>query len=141
MSQMRYLVVLLPTLVIGPSIASAQCRSTAQSNCAPSLYNGHDGMLMQAQYITREEQQRRAMNAPTPQPPATPPYHHSPLFPLGPDETPYRKLTDKGVRVEKVMAREVLVIEREALRALTKAIAAEHRDSVAAMARTTDGKK
>jgi hypothetical protein len=39
------------------------------------------------------------------------------------------------------MGREVLVIEREALRGLTKAIAAEHRDSVAAMARTTDGKK
>ena len=83
------------------------------------------------------------MNAPAKNP--LPPYHHSPLFPLGPDETPYRKLTDKsgklGVRVEKVMGREVLVIECEALRGLTKAIAAEHRDSVAAMARTTDGKK
>jgi fumarate hydratase, class I len=59
------------------------------------------------------------MNAPAKNP--LPPYHHSPLFPLGPDETPYRKLTDKGVRVEKVMGREVLVIEREALRALAEA--------------------
>ena len=60
------------------------------------------------------------MNAPI-TPPTTPPYHHTPLFPLGPDETPYRKLTDKGVRTEKVMGREVLVIEREALRALAEA--------------------
>jgi fumarate hydratase class I len=31
------------------------------------------------------------MNAPvTPTP--VPPYHHTPLFPLGPDQTPYRKL-------------------------------------------------
>jgi len=54
-------------------------------------------------------------------PPAVPPYHHSPLFPLGPDETPYRKITDKGVRVEKVLGRDVLVIEREALRQLSEA--------------------
>jgi fumarate hydratase class I len=60
------------------------------------------------------------MNAPL-TPPAVPPYHHSPLFPLGPDETPYRKITEKGVRVEKVLGRDVLVIEREALRALAEA--------------------
>ena len=59
------------------------------------------------------------MNAPAKNP--LPPYPHSPLFPLGPDETPYRKLTSAGVRVEKVMGREVLVIEREALRALAEA--------------------
>ena len=59
------------------------------------------------------------MNAPIANP--LPPYHHSPLFPLGPDETPYRKLTDKGVRVEKVMGRDMLVIEHEALRALAEA--------------------
>ena len=37
-------------------------------------------------------------------PPITPrkrPYTHTPLFPLGPDETPYRKLDPGGVRVEK----------------------------------------
>jgi len=60
------------------------------------------------------------MNAPV-TPPTVPPYHHSPLFPLGPDETPYRKITDKGVRVEKVLGRDVLVIEREALRQLAEA--------------------
>ena len=59
------------------------------------------------------------MNAPIANP--LPPYHHTPLFPLGPDETPYRKLTDKGVRVEKVMGRDMLVIEHEALRALAEA--------------------
>ncbi len=52
------------------------------------------------------------MNAPITSPP-TPPYHHSPLFPLGPDKTRYRKLDVGGVRVEKVMGRDVLVIERE----------------------------
>ncbi len=60
------------------------------------------------------------MNAPV-TPPTPPPYHHTPLFPLGPDETPYRKLTSAGVRVEKIMGRDVLVIEREALRALAEA--------------------
>src|ERR1043165_7684749 len=59
------------------------------------------------------------MNAPVATP--LPPYHHSPLFPLGPDKTPYRKLTDKGVRVEKVMGKDVLVINHEAMRALSEA--------------------
>ncbi len=59
------------------------------------------------------------MNAPTKSP--LPPYHHTPLFPLGPDETPYRKLSDQGVRVEKVMGRDMLVIEPETLRALAEA--------------------
>jgi fumarate hydratase, class I len=53
--------------------------------------------------------------------PVTPPYHHTPLFPLGPDKTPYRKLDIGGVRVEKVMGKDMLVIEREALRALSEA--------------------
>ncbi len=60
------------------------------------------------------------MNAPV-TPPSVPPYHHTPLFPLGPDETPYRKLDVGGVRVEKVMGKDMLVIEREALRALAEA--------------------
>ncbi|THD42178.1 MAG: fumarate hydratase [Bradyrhizobium sp.] len=42
------------------------------------------------------------------------------LFRLGPDETPYRKLTGDGVRVEKALGREVLVVEREALRLLAE---------------------
>src|SRR6185437_12677407 len=58
------------------------------------------------------------MNAPTKNP--LPPYTHTPLFPLGPDKTSYRKLDVGGVRVEKVMGRDVLVIEREALRALAE---------------------
>ncbi|MGA7974906.1 MAG: fumarate hydratase, partial [Pseudolabrys sp.] len=59
------------------------------------------------------------MNAPTKSP--LPPYTHTPLFPLGPDETKYRKLDVGGVRTEKVMGRDVLVIERESLRALAEA--------------------
>src|SRR5690349_9045566 len=60
------------------------------------------------------------MNAPV-TPPATPPYHHTPLFPLGPDKTPYRKLDIGGIKVEKVMGKDMLVIERETLRALSEA--------------------
>jgi len=57
------------------------------------------------------------MNAPPP----TPPYHHTPLFPLGKDTTPYRKLRAAGVRVEKVLGKDVLVVAPEALRALSEA--------------------
>ena len=59
------------------------------------------------------------MNAPTKNP--VPPYHHSPLFPLGPDKTPYRKITAEGVRTEKIMGRDMLVVAPEALRALSEA--------------------
>ena len=63
------------------------------------------------------------MNAPTgiPTPKPVPPYKHTPLFPLGPDKTPYRKITTEGVRVEKVMGKDMLVVSREALRALSEA--------------------
>ncbi len=63
------------------------------------------------------------MNAPTaiPTPKAVPPYKHTPLFPLGPDKTPYRKISSDGVRVEKVLGRDMLVVSREALRALSEA--------------------
>jgi fumarate hydratase class I len=65
------------------------------------------------------------MNAPLSAHP-TPPYKHSPLFPLGKDDTPYRRievpgLPNSGVRVEKIMGRDVLIVEREALRALSEA--------------------
>ncbi len=50
------------------------------------------------------------MNAPITPPPAVPPYHHTPLFPLGPDKTPYRKLEVGGVTVEKVMGKDMLVV-------------------------------
>ncbi|HEV7633828.1 MAG TPA: fumarate hydratase, partial [Bradyrhizobium sp.] len=63
------------------------------------------------------------MNAPTafPDPKPVPPYKHTPLFPLGPDTAPYRKITTEGVRVEKVLGKEMLVVSREALRALSEA--------------------
>ncbi|HET9904738.1 MAG TPA: fumarate hydratase [Xanthobacteraceae bacterium] len=57
------------------------------------------------------------MNAPAP---VLPPYRHTPLFPLGEDRTQYRKLTGAGVRVEKALGREMLVVEREALRLLAE---------------------
>jgi fumarate hydratase class I len=50
-----------------------------------------------------------------------PPYRHSPLFPLGPDPTSYRKLSADGVRVDRAMGEEVVVVPREALRALAEA--------------------
>ena len=59
-----------------------------------------------------------AMNAPAA---VTPPYKHTPLFPLGGDTTPYRKLTADGVRVERAGKHELVVVEREALRALAEA--------------------
>ena len=63
------------------------------------------------------------MNAPTafPDQKPVPPYKHTPLFPLGADTTPYRKITAEGVRVEKVLGRDMLVVSREALRALSEA--------------------
>ena len=54
------------------------------------------------------------MNAPA----AVPAYTHAPLFPLGKDDTPWRKITSAGVRVETVLGREVLVVEDDALAAL-----------------------
>ena len=47
---------------------------------------------------------------------------HSPasLFPLGPDATPYRKLSSDGVRVEQALGHEILVVGREALSGLAE---------------------
>jgi fumarate hydratase, class I len=50
-----------------------------------------------------------------------PAFAHQDLFPLGPDATPYRKLTSEGVKVEKLSSREVVIVEREALRRLAEA--------------------
>src|SRR6202453_4877328 len=63
------------------------------------------------------------MNAPTafPDQKPVPPYKHTPLFPLGADTTPYRKITTDGVRVEQVLGKDMLVVSREALRALSEA--------------------
>jgi fumarate hydratase, class I len=57
------------------------------------------------------------MNAPAQ---VVPPYRHTPLFPLGRDRAPYRKLTDEGVRVEQALGRDVVVVGREALRLLAE---------------------
>jgi len=62
------------------------------------------------------------MNAPVS---ITPPYRHSPLFPLGQDTTPYRKISSEGVRAETIMGEEVVVVAREALRALAEAAFAD----------------
>ena len=62
------------------------------------------------------------MNAPVAIPPA---YKHAPLFPAGKDTTPYRKLSADGVRVEKVMGKDVVVVARDALRALAEAAFAD----------------
>jgi fumarate hydratase class I len=63
------------------------------------------------------------MNAPTafPDPKPVPPYKHTPLFPLGADTTPYKKITTDGVRVQTVLGKDMLVVSREALRALSEA--------------------
>src|SRR3974390_1169228 len=58
------------------------------------------------------------MNAPIATP--LPPYHHTPLFLLGPDETLYRKLEVGGVCVEKVMGKDMLIVEREAMSTLSE---------------------
>src|SRR5690606_12878492 len=72
--------------------------------------------------IQRRSLIEASMNAPvTPPPAAVPPYKHTPLFPLGKDKTPYRKITSEGVRVETVMGKEVVVVSREALRSLSEA--------------------
>ena len=65
---------------------------------------------------TRHERPHR-LSRPKP----VPPYKHTPLFPLGPDTTPYKKITAEGVRVEKVLGKDMLVVSREALRALSEA--------------------
>ncbi|ARQ00839.1 fumarate hydratase [Pseudorhodoplanes sinuspersici] len=59
------------------------------------------------------------MNAPVT--PPIPAYKHTPLFPLGKDKTPYRKLDVPGVRVEKVLGKDVLVVPAEALKVLAEA--------------------
>jgi fumarate hydratase class I len=58
------------------------------------------------------------MNAPVT--PPVPAYKHTPLFPLGKDKTPYRKLDVAGVRTEKVLGEEVLVVPAEALKRLAE---------------------
>lgn len=58
------------------------------------------------------------MNAPVT--PPIPAYRHTPLFPLGKDNTPYRKLDVTGVRTETVLGRDVLVVPEQALKRLAE---------------------
>jgi fumarate hydratase, class I len=48
-------------------------------------------------------------------------FQYSPLFPPVSDTTPYRKLTDEGVRIEKFGTRDMLVVEADALKLLAEA--------------------
>ncbi len=49
------------------------------------------------------------------------PYKHTPLFPVGKDEAPYRRIAAEGLRTERVLGEDVVVVPREALRALAEA--------------------
>src|SRR3981189_3731346 len=63
------------------------------------------------------------MNAPTafPDQKPVPPYKHTPLFPLGADTAPYRKITTEGVRVENVLGKDMLVERLGAVPGLVEA--------------------
>ncbi len=45
---------------------------------------------------------------------------YRPLFPLGPDAAPYRRLSAEGVRTERALGAEILIVEREAIRLLSE---------------------
>src|SRR5215470_15289709 len=47
-------------------------------------------------------------------------YANVPLFPLGKEEAPFRKLGDRGIRLEKAGSRELLVVDAEVLRGLAE---------------------
>ena len=47
-------------------------------------------------------------------------FEHHTMFPLGPDQTPYKKIMDGGVGTQEVAGRTVLTVEPEALTELTK---------------------
>ena len=52
--------------------------------------------------------------------PIIPPYAHVDLFPLGPDTTPYRKLSNDFVHVEQFRGQDVLVVEPKGLKLLAE---------------------
>ena len=47
-------------------------------------------------------------------------FEHHTMFPLGPDQTPYKKIMDGGVNTQNVAGRTVLTVEPEAITELTK---------------------
>jgi fumarate hydratase, class I len=48
-------------------------------------------------------------------------YAYRPVLSIGADQTPYRRLTSEGVRVEKALGRDIVVVDREAIRLLAEA--------------------
>src|SRR6185369_4600754 len=95
-----------PTPISGPGFA----------RCREAIF-GSEGEII-------KEKRCHPMNAPSAFPDQqrpVPPYRHTPLFPLGVDLTPYKKITSEGVRVEKVLGKDMLVVSREALRSLSEA--------------------
>lgn len=53
--------------------------------------------------------------------PTLPSYKHTPIFPLGKDTTVYRKLTSEGIRTERCMGKEMVVVDASALKTLAEA--------------------
>src|SRR3982074_3322713 len=49
-----------------------------------------------------------------------PSYQHTPLFPLGKDNTPYRQIPAEGVKVQKAMGRDILTVDPAAMTALAQ---------------------
>ena len=47
-------------------------------------------------------------------------FEHHTMFPLGPDETPYKKIMDGGVATQEIGGRTILTVEPEAITELTK---------------------
>jgi len=47
-------------------------------------------------------------------------FAYRPVLAIGPDETPYRKLSSAGVRLEKALGRDLLLVDREAIRLLSE---------------------
>src|ERR1035437_3711973 len=89
----------------------SEATSRNEGDVGPGFRFAHPGYDLFAGMTRYRELSRTAlhdcwstfpMNAPTaiPNPKPVPPYKHTPLFPLGADTTPYRKISSDGVRVE-----------------------------------------
>jgi fumarate hydratase class I len=113
--------------MLAPDFRGARHRAAPRAD--PLTHPGYDLFAGMTRYreLSRTALHDRwstfPMNAPTaiPAPKPVPPYKHTPLFPLGADTTPYRKISSEGVRVEQVLGKDMLVVSREALRALSEA--------------------
>src|ERR1700735_4776739 len=102
---------------------SHRCQIKLASICPKNAYNSSTAGMSKPT-LPASQPASPPMNAPTAFPDQqkpVPPYKHTPLFPLGADTTPYKKITSEGVRVEKVLGQDMLVVSREALRALSEA--------------------